>query len=219
MRPTTQFVQEVWLIRHAESESNAGLATSTPADIQLTERGYQQAALVAQAVSNVPSLVVTSPYRRTAQTAGPTLKKFYEPRHQIWPVEEFTYLSPPNHVNTSPSDRLPMVAAYWNRADPSFVDGEGAESFSALIDRVRSLQERLLTTPVGDFVIIFSHAMFINALRWQQMDPTAAVTASYMRGFQAFHQCCPVQNGAILKRKLDSHSQWWTLTSLEVSHL
>lgn len=219
MRPTTHFVREVWLIRHAQSESNAGLATSTPEDIQLTEQGQQQAAFVAQSVTNVPSLIVTSPYHRTAQTAAPTIRKFYEPRHSVWPVQEFTYLSLSRCVNMSRRDRLPMVRDYWNLADPNFVDGDGAESFAEFMGRVRSMQEQLLEPSVGDFAIVFSHGLFINALRWQQMSPSASVTKPYMEGFHSFHQCFPVQNGAILKCKLDSDRQWWVSPNLDTTHL
>ena len=63
----------IWLIRHGESEANAGLPTSDVALIELTEKGHQQAQKVASAFTQAPSLIVTSPYIRTKQTAQPTI--------------------------------------------------------------------------------------------------------------------------------------------------
>jgi hypothetical protein len=32
-----------------------------------------------------------------------------------------------------------MVEEYWQRCDPLWIDGEGAESFSKVLERVRTL--------------------------------------------------------------------------------
>ena len=48
----------IWLIRHGESEANAGLPTSDVALIELTKKGHQEAQKVASAFTQVPSLIV-----------------------------------------------------------------------------------------------------------------------------------------------------------------
>jgi broad specificity phosphatase PhoE len=54
---------DILFIRHAESESNAGLRTEHPATIRLTERGQSQAALTAKILTR-PALVVIPPASR-----------------------------------------------------------------------------------------------------------------------------------------------------------
>lgn len=57
-------VIRVFLVRHGESASNAGLASGEPAAIPLTEVGHWQAGQVAEAIAEVPGLIVTSPFLR-----------------------------------------------------------------------------------------------------------------------------------------------------------
>src|SRR4051812_43055625 len=63
------YMTEIWLIRHGESESNAGLPTSDTAKIALTPRGFAQAECIVAAFTRPPSLIVTSPYLRAIQSA------------------------------------------------------------------------------------------------------------------------------------------------------
>lgn len=83
-------------IRHGESAANAGGASSDPALIALTERGKAQAQAIAQSFEAAPELIVMSPFIRAQDTAAPTLRKFPGVPVEVWPVEEFTYLSPAN---------------------------------------------------------------------------------------------------------------------------
>ncbi|WP_241212739.1 MULTISPECIES: hypothetical protein [unclassified Sphingomonas] len=48
---------------------------------------------VARAWTETPSLIVTSPYLRTRQTAQATIQRFPTVPVEVWPIEEF--LSPP----------------------------------------------------------------------------------------------------------------------------
>src|SRR6266568_4822313 len=130
----------VWFIRHSESEGNVGLATSETAMIKLTARGIEQAERIALAFVEAPSLIVTSPYLRAKQTAQPTLLRFPDARHEEWPVHEFTFLSSLRYRNTTVVDRRPWAAAFWERCDPFYVDGEGAESFANLMNRIQQFQ-------------------------------------------------------------------------------
>ena len=66
----------VFLIRHGESESNAGLASAGPGSAPLTADGHQQAEQIARVLADVPALIVTSPYLRARQTAQPTIRRF-----------------------------------------------------------------------------------------------------------------------------------------------
>ena len=115
-------------IRHGESTANTGLASADVASIALTQRGEGEASRIAQEWSEVPSLIVTSPFQRTKQTAAPTIARFPGVTVEIWPIEEFTYLQPARWNGTASADRRPHVERYWTAADPAYCDGEGAES-------------------------------------------------------------------------------------------
>src|ERR1017187_7993341 len=60
-------VIRVFLIRHGESESNAGLPSADPGSASLTLDGHRQATQIARVLADVPALFVTSPYLRAAR--------------------------------------------------------------------------------------------------------------------------------------------------------
>ena len=157
----------VWLVRHGESVSNAGGRCATVQSIPLTEVGHAQARRVAQWVPSPPALIACSPYLRASQTAEPTIERFgRRARTEQWPVHEFTHLSPERCRDTSTAERFPWVERYWAECDPVSVDGDGAESFLELIDRVDATIQRL--SALTRFpVAVFTHAMFIRAMLWR----------------------------------------------------
>ena len=63
-------------VRHGQSTGNAGLPCHDLASIELTELGWSQARQVAGGCKERPSMIVTSPYLRTQQTAAPTIERF-----------------------------------------------------------------------------------------------------------------------------------------------
>lgn len=153
---------DVWFIRHGESIANAGAPTDDPATIPLTKKGWAEAAEVSASFERVPDLIVTSPFLRTHQTAQPTLARFPETPHEVWPVHEFTCLSPVTCRNTTAAQRHPRVTAFWNHGDPLHIDGLGAESFAQMLERVYAMLDRLEQLDSG-LVAIFSHGQFIRA--------------------------------------------------------
>ena len=74
----------VWFIRHGQSESNADLRTSHPADSALTPIGHEESRLISNALSQPPDLFVLSPFLRARQTAVPTLDQY--PHHPETPA-------------------------------------------------------------------------------------------------------------------------------------
>jgi probable phosphoglycerate mutase len=87
-------VVRVWLIRHGQSESNAGLPSADWRRIPLTELGYRQAEHVAGVFADPPRFIVTSPYLRARQTAQPTIERYPGAPGEEWAVQEFSYLRP-----------------------------------------------------------------------------------------------------------------------------
>jgi 2,3-bisphosphoglycerate-dependent phosphoglycerate mutase len=191
-----------WLIRHAESVANFGGATDDPATTPLTDRGKEQARHLAAAIPRPPVLIVTSRYARTGMTAQPTLSRFPDVPHEVWPVEEFTYLPSLHGRLTTRAERRPIVEEYWARAAPSYVDGPGAESFAALLDRANGVLRRL--REYGDRpVALFTHGVFMRAVLWALMTGPASPTADQMRLFRAFGEVFKIPNTAIFDLRLD----------------
>ena len=152
-------------IRHGQSTVNAGFPCHDLAGLELTELGWEQARSVAAEWKEAPTLIVTSPYIRTQQTAGPTISRFPSVPVEVWSIQEFTYLQPGRWNGTLSRDRLPHIERYWQEADPAFCDGEGAESFSTLMGRAKAALEHLRLQSEDALVYVFSHGQFIQAVR------------------------------------------------------
>src|SRR5215213_88458 len=208
---------EIWLIRHGESESNAGLPTSDTAKIVLTPRGIAQAEYLAASFTRAPSLVITSPYLRAQQSAQPTIKRFPEVRLEEWPVHEYTYLSLASRHNTTRHSRKPLIDAYWERCDPHYLDGEGAESFVTLVARVGQVLERIKRQD-DQFVALFSHGHFMRALLWVLLARPMEIDASAMRRCRSFTSGFSVPNASIMRMYVDDAKEVFVST-FSAAHL
>lgn len=189
------------LIRHGESAANAGQPSSDPATIPLTGRGRQQAQAIADALTSPPAAIVCSPFLRARQTAMPSAARFgLEP--EIWPIQEFTYLSPASCIGTTAAQRRARVEAYWHDADPDAIDGPGAESFAQFFSRIRTALEKLRTFEAQGEVLVFGHGQFMQAMRWLIEHGRQSSWEAAMAAFRNRGQLLPIGNcdGFILAR-------------------
>lgn len=169
----------VIFVRHAESTANVGLPSEDHVQIPLTKQGHFQAQQLASAWKGKPSAIFLSPFLRTQLTAAPTIAIFPTVPVGVLPMEEFTYLEPGKWKGSTQADRKPHAEAYWAANDPEARTGEGAESFGALMGRVRRVLDRLETflgdpnfddpkisilSPQGD-ILCFSHGQFMLAVK------------------------------------------------------
>lgn len=208
----------VWLVRHGESEANAGLPTINPATTPLTEKGHWQARQVELVFSQSPDLIVTSPYKRTQQTAEPTQNRFPEVPQLEWQVQEFTYLAPDRYKNTTIEQRRPLSDAYWLQGDPLHVDGVGAESFADLMHRVNTTHRQIQQLAQElKFVVIFSHGRFMRAMLWSVLTGSVDVNPKRMRQFFSFIGSFSVPNGSILKLQVNASEVWFS--GIHTAHL
>jgi len=176
-------MRSITLIRHAESEANAGLPTVSPSCIRITELGHQQAATLATTLADAPCLFVVSPYIRTHQTAAPVIARHAAVPVEEWPVHEYTYLNPIHYSGTTETQRGEFARHYWTRCDPQWNDGGGAESFADLIARIDHLEERFRQRQ-EKHIIVFTHGYFIKALLLRRDHPRAPVDAALMAAFR-----------------------------------
>lgn len=188
----------IWLIRHGESEANAGLPTGATAGIGLTPLGQAQAAAVAASFTRPPDLIVSSHYRRTIESAAPTRARFPQAPYAQWPIHEVATLSDASRHNTTPAQRAPLIRAYWERADPHYVDGPGAESFVQLVARARDVLDRMRRLDTG-FVVLFGHGLFTRALLWVYLAAPATLDTDSMRAYRGFVSSFRVPNASVLE--------------------
>ena len=153
----------IYLIRHAESVSNAGGRTVNDKENPLTEKGVQQSIDLLQQISEKPDLIVVSPYFRAQQTARPLIEKNPDVAVEIWDVQEFTYLDADRCNGTTHDERLLMHSEYRAQNDPNLIHGRGAESFNQLLQRVDTMFDKLKDVYKNKFVVVFTHGHFIRA--------------------------------------------------------
>ena len=153
------------LIRHAESAANAGLSTTAPDSIPLTEKDQLQARAFADSFTSAPNLIISSPFERAIATALPTTERFPHVPFEMWPVEEFTYLSPNRFAGTTQADRKPHAESFWENGDAEFTDGPGAESFDHLLGRADAMLSKLANSNAQN-ILVYSHGQFIRAAAW-----------------------------------------------------
>jgi broad specificity phosphatase PhoE len=170
------------LVRHAESEANAGYKTSNPATIGITEKGRTEAFELANTISAPPDLIIVTPYIRTYQTARPLIDKFPHTPIETWPLHEFTFLSPLACQNTTSLDRLPLVKEYWNKCDPFFVHGPGAESFAQFSQRVTEALQKLKSYESRN-VVIFTHGQVMRFAKqyFENLSQPSEMAMEYFR--------------------------------------
>ena len=190
----------LWLIRHGQSEANAGLRSESASEIPLTSIGKQQAEAVAARFREPPTGIVISPFTRAVQTSAPTCARFPQSPSERWPIHEFTYLDAAKCRNTTSMERLPLVQAYWAKAAPDDIDGPGVESFRAFLARVQASLDRVKTR--SGFHAFFTHGQFMQAAMWLLGAGPQPAVPERMAPFRAFMESTPVPNGAVLEVEL-----------------
>jgi len=209
----------ILLIRHGESESNAGLPTTHPERVELTGLGIEQAQYIAEYLKSQvsPDLIVTSTYQRAKQTAELTKSLFPGIPVKVWPVHEFTYLSMWHKENSTIDERRKSVEVYWDFSEPSYVNGQGSESFEQFIGRVRDVIKCLKEADYNT-IAIFSHEQFIRAVLWLLEGDPGELDSKSMRHFRDLLQSGSLPNGAILRTQFDDSRDYWQW-ELITSHL
>lgn len=192
----------VRLIRHGESLANAGGVTAEPANVPLTPRGYEQAQRISQDFARSPDLIITSPYLRALETAKPTIARFSGTPVETWNVQEIEVLALNRRIGTDAEIRRPWIEAYWEKADPHFVDGDGAESYANFVMRVRDMLARLAALDSGPEeplnIAIFSHGQFMKGVWWDVAEASPDITPETMQAFYAQHRAATIANAESL---------------------
>jgi broad specificity phosphatase PhoE len=199
----------VWLIRHGQSQTNIGLLAEETSVAGLTERGDKQAGEILKAIQESgkkPSLIITSSYDRSKDTAIPTIRYFPGARWEQWKiVHEFTYLSIENCQNTTREERRPLVKIFWDNDAPSYKDGE-AESFEEFVNRAYETIEQLRFSK-EDFITVFTHGQFIQAVLWLLDKCPTSLDNTSKDSYRHFCDENPIPNGAIVPIEFDGRNE------------
>jgi broad specificity phosphatase PhoE len=178
----------LYFIRHAQSLANIGGTTPDAAQIPLTELGWQQAHALLDRFDSVNHIIV-SPYMRTQHTAQPLLDRTGL-QAEIWPIEEFHYLSSVKYANTSVAERKHIVDAYWQNADIDYCDGDDAESFADFYRRTHTMLTRcqsLYQQAPDQTILVYTHGRVMQLLRLLLTNPQP-VSKALMQHFLIWEQ-------------------------------
>lgn len=184
MTDASSLSAKITLVRHGQSIANAGGKSTDHTTNPLTELGHAQARSFAEAFTGSPTRFLRSSYLRAQQTSNPLLQKLSTVPVEEWDVHEFTYLEPTEEATDE--QLMPRITEYWQRSDPSHIDGPSVESFSFFLDRVRNATQRLSQLPPGEHVVIFTHGFWMQAFRLLLLFPDAT-DAELMPHFRRFH--------------------------------
>lgn len=157
-------MKEIYIIRHAESISNAGEKTENHHSIPLSEKGKLQAKELAEKLNIVPELIVVSSYSRTKETAMPFIEKHSSVPIETWDIQEFTFLDSKIYNGTCVADRVEPRLKYWKESDIYIKASDDVESFYDFTMRLEKFVEQLKNRPEKK-IVIFSHGIFINGLK------------------------------------------------------
>jgi len=150
------------LVRHAESEANAGAYFGSQSDSKLSERGLRQVSALTRALQGVPvEAIYCSDLSRAQDTVAPLaaargLTLVSTPRLRERDMGSFTGLSFEEAKNRYPEMWRELVARTPDAAPP------GGESHVALFDRVASVIDELFARHRGGTILIGSHGVAIN---------------------------------------------------------
>lgn len=188
----------LYLIRHAESEANAGGLSRPEALICLTERGQQQARLLAEFLLTLPRppQCWCSAFGRTYETAQPFIQATGLPLQPQPLLNEFSCLDFDQIADMSGHERRPLLLAYWQNADPAVKTGQ-ADSFEEFSQRVAAARQWLRQVPDGSF--LFTHGIWIGQLMWQAENLTRDDPVENMMAFRQWQLALTMPNTAVYR--------------------
>jgi probable phosphoglycerate mutase len=162
--PSQQLSQQLFLVRHGETEWSLNGRHTGTTDIPLTENGRRDARLLAPILARESfALALTSPLRRardTCQLAGFGDVANIEPDLVEWNYGRYEGLTP---------DQIDAIAPGWVLFRDGVPEGEQPEEIGARVDRVIEKARA-----VNGDVLVFAHGHVLRvfAARWVGLPPS-----------------------------------------------
>jgi len=202
-------MKEFWMIRHAESQANAGEKTKDQLSTYCSETGHHEAKLLKEKLEKErkPELIVHSSYPITFDTLAPYYSDNKDIPKEIWDVHEFSYLSQVRYSNTTFEERKAPKNKYWKNNDPHYRDGDGAESYLDLLHRVEKML-RMILERKENRIWVFTHGQFMKAVVCLLMSEGLTKQEPDMKKFKDFIDNHEAPNCALIRIKVDKGSYW-----------
>jgi len=162
----------VFLVRHGQSQANAGGMTLANPVVPLTELGERQARALAPLLPQRAAGIWSSPFKRALDTAAPLT------------------------LGGGPcAEREAAVARFWLESDPDHRSGPHAETFREFHTRVARVREQFLPA-LPDGAVVFGHGMWMALLCWQLLG-FEQVDCLGMTHFRRFQLGLPTPNTVV----------------------
>lgn len=197
-------MNEVWFIRHGESMANAGEVAVDRGSTVLTPKGHEQAKAAAARVTKRPDLIIFTPYVRTQLTAQPLRDKYPDVPCEMFDLYEYSAIADAGYVGRTSLQRGPKMKEIWERNDPAWVDGPGAESFTAMLDRIRTAIARMRTYK-NKFIVVYAHGYIVQTTRLLLGKPGLS-DKEIMKLLPYYMEHSPIENCAVLRIEMDEKS-------------
>jgi probable phosphoglycerate mutase len=159
-------VTRALFLRHAQSVSNAhpeAAALPEAEGDRLSDLGREQAARAGEALGEQGATrLITSPMGRARETAAILNDSLALPLteleyiHELREADDYTSLAPEDQKLRRWSERMPQ-----HPDDPEYAE-DGAESFAAVIGRVKRLKTELEAQPPVDLPMVVTHGLFLR---------------------------------------------------------
>lgn len=185
----------IFLIRHGQSQANAGGVTLENPLVPLTALGELQARTLAPLLPAAAPGIWSSPFKRALDTAAPYCERLGLPPAIDADLREFEVLDTLQLRGTPCSDREAILARFWLIADPDLRTGAAAETFREFHARVSRVRTGLLRQlPHG--TVIFAHGMWMALLFWQMWGFERLDHAAMLQ-FRRYQLGFPTPNAAL----------------------
>ncbi len=196
----------IYLVRHGQSQANAGGVTLENPVVPLTELGERQARALAPLLPPSSVTIWSSPFKRTLDTAAPYCARLNQTVATHDELREFETVDTVQLRGSPCEERETVVAGYWMRSDPDHRSGPAAETFREFHERVaRARHEFLAALPDGS--VVFGHGMWMALLFWQ-MWGFSSVDRIGMTLFRRFQLGFPTPNAGVYRLSQVTPGNW-----------
>lgn len=156
----------IFLIRHAQSQANAGGVTLENPVVPLTALGALQARTLAALLPKATPAVWSSPFKRALDTAAPYCERLGVTANIHPDLREFEVIDTTFMRGRPFAEREAVLAQYWLAADPDARTGPAGETFREFHARMSRMRSDILPA-LADGSVIFGHGLCMALLFWQ----------------------------------------------------
>jgi broad specificity phosphatase PhoE len=155
-------MKKIYLIRHGESEGNAGPIRQSP-ESPLTEKGIYQANKITERLQHLDfDLLISSPFKRAFQTAEivseKTGKKIIQNELFIERIRPTEQIDQPK--NSEESIHSEMLYGQAFKENKKYKDGE---SFEEIVQRAKNALSFLEEQP-NEHIVVITHGVFLKVI-------------------------------------------------------